>query len=255
MKDLVIFDLGLFALATLSLAACSILERKNAVPPELRQSTSVLGIPNARFFRDQPAQIIAEQKQQLLREAKYLGIPPGGEISPAYLLSLSGGGDDGAFGAGLLVGWTAHGDRPKFKMVTGVSTGGLISPFAFLGSEYDAALTDDAMADTAPLFGTISKYVDAHMMARIAEEYRKGRVLVIQTTDLDAGYPVIWNIGAIAEVGTPEALDLILHIMLASASIPAAFPPVMFDVDGGASIQAFLIPTTVEAPCAGFRRA
>ncbi len=272
--------LGLLALATLSVAACSTLERKSAVPPELRRSTSVLGIPNARFFRDQPEQMTAEQKKQLLREARYLHVPPGGEMPTAYLLSLSGGGDDGAFGAGLLVGWTAHGDRPKFKLVTGVSTGGLISPFAFLGSEYDAALTDvftnivqsdiftkrfvtaaltdDAMADTAPLYGTISKHVDGHMMARIAEEYGKGRVLLIQTTDLDAGYPVIWNIGAIAEVGTPEALNLIRHIMLASASIPAAFPPVMFDVnagggayqemhvDGGASSQAFLIPTSID---------
>jgi predicted patatin/cPLA2 family phospholipase len=284
--------LGLLALAALSLAACSTLERKNAVPPGLRRSTSVLGIPNARFFRDQPAQMIAEQKQQLIREAKTLGVTRGGEMPTAYLLSLSGGGDDGAFGAGLLTGWTAHGDRPKFKMVTGVSTGALISPFAFLGPDYDAALTDvftninqsdiftkrfptaaltdDAMADTAPLFGTISKYVDAHMMARIAEEYEKGRVLMIQTTDLDAGYPVIWNIGAIAEVGTPEALHMIRRIMLASASIPAAFPPVMFDVDagggryqemhvdGGASSQAFLIPTSVDPRIAraeaGFHR-
>jgi hypothetical protein len=272
--------LGLFALATLSMAACSTLDRKNAVPPNLRRSTTVLGIPNARFFRDQPEQMIAEQKQQLIREARALSVPPGGQMPTAYLLSLSGGGDDGAFGAGLLTGWTEHGDRPKFKLVTGVSTGALISPFAFLGPDYDAALTDvytninqadiftkrfptaaltdDAMADTAPLFGTISKYVDAHMMARIAEEYEKGRVLMIQTTDLDAGYPVVWNIGAIAEVGTPEALSLIRHIMLASASIPAAFPPVMFDVeaeggryqemhvDGGASSQAFLIPTSVD---------
>jgi hypothetical protein len=198
----------------------------------------------------------------------------------AYLLSLSGGGDNGAFGAGLLTGWTAHGDRPKFKLVTGVSTGALIAPFAFLGADYDAqltdvytnihqgdifikrfptaALTDDALADTAPLFGTISRYVDAAMMARIAEEYRKGRILLMQTTDLDVGRPVMWNIGAIAEVGTPKALDLIRHIMLASASIPAAFPPVMFDVeaggatfqemhvDGGASSQAFLIPPSVD---------
>src|SRR5208282_2915203 len=92
--------------------------------------------------RDQPEQMIAEQKQQLLREAKYLHVPPGGEMPTAYLLSLSGGGDNGAFGAGLLVGWTAHGDRPSFKLVTGVSTGALIAPFAFLGSEYDAPLRD-----------------------------------------------------------------------------------------------------------------
>jgi predicted acylesterase/phospholipase RssA len=207
-------------------------------------------------------------------------LKPGEALPTGYLLSLSGGGDDGAFGAGLLVGWTAHGDRPSFKLVTGVSTGALISPFAFLGPEYDAALTavytdinqsnifekrfitaavtEDALSDTAPLYATISKYVDERMMARIAQEYDKGRLLVIQTTDLDAGYPVIWNIGAIAKSGSPEALSLIRHIMLASASIPAAFPPVMFDVeangapyqemhvDGGAVSQAFLVPPSID---------
>jgi len=284
--------LSLLAICSLALSACSTLDRKSAVPPGLRRQTTVLGIANARFFRDQPEQIIAEQKRQLLREAKYLHIAPGGALPTAYMLSLSGGGDDGAFGAGLLNGWTAHGDRPKFKLVTGVSTGALISPFAFIGPDYDsaltdvftnvvqadiflkrfptAALTDDAMADTAPLYGTISKYVNAHMMARIAEEYGKGRALLMQTTDLDAGYPVMWNIGAIAEAGTPEALELIRRIMLASAAIPAAFPPVMFDVeadgrpfqemhvDGGASSQAFLIPPSVDPRIAraeaGFHR-
>jgi len=197
--------LCLIAIGALALSACSTLDRRSAVPPELRRSTSVLGIPNARFFRDQPENIMAEQKRQLIREAKYLGVPRGGQFPEAYILSLSGGGDDGAFGAGLLVGWTAHGDRPKFKLVTGVSTGALIAPFAFLGSEYDdaltdvytnvhqsdifikrfptAALTDDAMADTAPLFATISKYVDAHMMARIAEEYKKGLNGVINSDE------------------------------------------------------------------------
>ena len=169
---------------------------------------------------------------------------------------------------------------PSFKLVTGVSTGALISPFAFLGPEYDAgltevytdinqsnifekrfitaAVTEDALSDTAPLYATISKHVDERMMARIAEEYERGRLLLIQTTDLDAGYPVIWNIGAIAKSGGPEALSLIRHIMLASASIPAAFPPVMFDVeakgepyqemhvDGGAVSQAFLVPPSVD---------
>ena len=263
----------------LLLSACSTFDRKSAVPPNLRRETTVLGIPNARFFVDQPALISAEQERALLREAKYLGVGRGGVLPTAHLLSLSGGGDNGAFGAGLLVGWTAHGDRPRFKLVTGVSTGALIAPFAFLGSEYDAgltdvytnidqskvfekrfitaALTDDAMADTAPLYATISRHVDERMMARIADEYEKGRVLLIQTTDLDAGYPVIWNIGAIAKSGHPEALSLIRHILLASASIPAAFPPVMFDVeakgatyqemhvDGGAVSQAFLVPPSV----------
>jgi len=222
----------------------------------------------------------AEQQRALLREARLRGVARGGELPTAHLLSLSGGGDNGAFGAGLLVGWTAHGDRPSFKLVTGVSTGALIAPFAFLGPEYDAALTDvytnmdaskvyekrfmpvaalaqDALSDTSPLYQTISHYVDEAMLARIAAEYEKGRLLLIQTTDLDAGRPVIWNIGAIAASGRPEALNVIRHILLASASIPAAFPPVMFDVeaggqtyqemhvDGGAVSQAFLVPPSL----------
>ena len=263
------------------LSACSTFDRKSAVPPQLRDEATIVGldIPNARFFRDQPALISAEQERALIREAKQLGVRRGAALPTAYLLSLSGGGDNGAFGAGLLVGWTAHGDRPKFKFVTGVSTGSLIAPFAFLGSEYDAELThvytnidqsdvyqkrfitaaflQNAMADTAPLYATISRYIDERVMARIAEEYEKGRLLVIQTTDLDAGRPVMWNIGAIAKSGRPEALSLIRHILLASASIPAAFPPVLFDVeakgapyqemhvDGGTVSQGFLIPPSV----------
>ena len=263
------------------LSACSTFDRKSAVPPQLRQEATLPGldIPNARFFRDQPALISAEQERALIREAKYLGVGRGGALPTAHILALSGGGANGAFGAGLMVGWTAHGDRPKFKLVTGVSTGSLIAPFAFLGPEYDAQLTEvyttinqsnvyekrlitaalmeNAMADTAPLYATISKYLDERMVARIADEYEKGRLLVIQTTDLDAGRPVMWNIGAIAKTGRPEALSLIRHILLASASIPAAFPPVLFDVeaqgasyqemhvDGGTVSQAFLIPPSV----------
>ena len=262
------------------LVACSTFDRRNAVPVAERREALVLGLPNARFFVDEPKAMAAEQQRALLREARHDGVGPGGELPTAYLLSLSGGGDNGAFGAGLLAGWTAHGDRPKFKLVTGVSTGSLIAPFAFLGPEYDAALTDvytnidpekvfekrfvplaalaqDALSDSSPLYQTISRYVDEALLARIAAEYEKGRLLLIQTTDLDAGRPVIWNIGAIAASGRPEALDLVRHILLASASIPAAFPPVMFDVeaagqsyqemhvDGGAVSQAFLVPPSL----------
>jgi len=261
------------------LSACSTFETNLKVPASETHEATVLGLSNARFFLDRPEAISAEQERGILREAKTLGIARGGTLPTAYLLSLSGGGDNGAFGAGLLVGWTAHGDRPKFKLVTGVSTGALIAPFAFLGPEYDAALTDvytnvnpskiyekrfilaaladDALADTTPLYETISRYVDENLLAKIAAEYEKGRFLLIQTTDLDAGKPVLWNIGAIAASGDPRGLDLIRHILLASASIPAAFPPVMFDVevngkpyremhvDGGAVSQAFLVPPSV----------
>ena len=130
------------ALCISLLSACATVDSYRAVPPNDLHEATVLGLPNARLFPDHPQEIIAEQERALLREAKAFGVGRGGTLPTAYLLALSGGGDDGAFGAGLLVGWTAHGDRPKFKLVTGVSTGALSAPFAFLGPDYDAALTD-----------------------------------------------------------------------------------------------------------------
>jgi hypothetical protein len=200
-----------------------------------------------------------------------------GPLPPVNFLAVSGGGDDGAFGAGLLVGWTKAGNRPEFKGVTGVSTGALIAPFAFLGPAEDdtlrsvytgigpsnilkqrsllAALTSDGMADNHPLFELISRHVNAEFLARVAKEYNeKGRLLLIGTTNLDARRPVIWNMGAIASSTDPRALELFRRIMLASAAIPGAFPPVMIDVevngkphqemhvDGGAQAQVFLYP-------------
>jgi predicted patatin/cPLA2 family phospholipase len=285
--------LWLSAAAFTILSACSDLGRGTPVPRSERRNAIVLGLRNARFFVDEPEAISAEQEQALVREAKSLGVSRGGILPTAHYLALSGGGDKGAFGAGLLVGWTAHGDRPKFKLVTGVSTGALSAPFAFLGSEYDAALADvytninpskvfaerfapvaalmqDAMADTSPLYGTISHYIDEAILAKIAAEYDKGRILLIQTTDLDAGVPVLWNIGAIAKSGHSGAPDLVRRLLLASASIPGMFPPVLIDVeangksyqemhvDGGAVSQAFLIPSTlvvrIAQQRAGFRR-
>jgi predicted acylesterase/phospholipase RssA len=192
------------------------------------------------------------------------------------LLAVSGGGENGAFGAGLLCGWSDNGTRPVFELVTGVSTGALTAPFAYLGSSYDpqlravytelkptnvllkryftAALFDDAMADNSPLFKTISGYLNETMLAALAQGYDEGRLLLIGTTDLDAQQPVMWNVGAIAKSGHPRALDTIRRILLASAAIPGAFPPTMFDVtldgtsyqemhvDGGAFAQAFLYP-------------
>jgi predicted acylesterase/phospholipase RssA len=185
-------------------------------------------------------------------------------------------------------GWTAVGTRPTFKMVTGVSTGELIAPFAFLGSDYDAqlrevyttmtpdkvfrmrgltaALFDDAMADTGPLAEIIAKYADQKMFDAIAAEYKKGRLLMIGTTDLDAQRPVIWNIGAIAASGHPGALDLFRKILRASAAIPGAFQPVLIDVeldgkkyqelhvDGGAIAQLFLYPPSIDMSASNIKR-
>jgi predicted acylesterase/phospholipase RssA len=203
-----------------------------------------------------------------------------GPLPTATYLGISGGGENGAFGAGLLVCWTEAGTRPEFKIVTGISTGALTAPFAFLGPKYDAelksiytgitandvleqrgqlaALFDDALADNAPLQHLVAKYVTADMLKAIAAEHTKGRILLIGTTNLDARRPVIWNIGKIAESGSPHALELVQKILVASAAIPGAFPPMMIDVDvngtpyqemhvdGGASAQVFVYPPSLK---------
>ncbi|MGB5192764.1 MAG: patatin-like phospholipase family protein [Polyangiales bacterium] len=197
----------------------------------------------------------------------------------AYL-AISGGGEDGAFAAGLLLGWTDAGNRPEFTTVTGISAGALIAPFAFLGPEYDEvlrkvsvdvtekdlfnergkirALRTDALATTEPLQALIAKYLDDETMQKIAAEHRKGRELNIGTTNLDSMRPVVWRIGVIANSGHPGALKLIHQILLASASVPGAFPPVLIKVhaggrdydelhvDGGATSQVFLYPVGID---------
>ena len=267
------------------LSACASVERFPSLTLEETNQARVLGIPNARFMITQLPELTAEFNLAVQREidARHAaGLQ--GPLPPAALLAISGGGDDGAFGAGLLVGWTAHGDRPSFKGVTGVSTGALTAPFAFLGPEYDgqlkavyteihardvftyrgflAAITDDALNDTTPLFNTVAKLLDDRMISRISEEYMKGRLLLIMTTDLDVGLPCIWNIGAIAASGKPGARDLIIKILLASAAVPAAFPPQLIDidvngahrqemhVDGGVFAQAFLYPPSINLQAA-----
>jgi predicted acylesterase/phospholipase RssA len=265
-----------------ALTACGTSVRQPAVPQSLTDQATVLGgVPHARYFVDtQTAQMTQEAYRALAREREQLGpSAASGQLPTANFLALSGGGDNGAFGAGLLVGWTERGDRPEFKLVTGVSTGALIAPFAFLGSAYDnvlkkiytdvqpsdifesryllTAIFTEALKDTTPLFKLISQYVDDKMLGEIAREYAKGRLLLIGTTDLDVERPVIWNIGAIAASGRPGAVDLVRKILLASAAIPVAFPPVLIDVDaggshyqemhvdGGAIAQMFLYPPRI----------
>jgi hypothetical protein len=193
-------------------------------------------------------------------------------------LALSGGADDGAFGAGLLVGWTKRGDRPRFEIVTGVSAGALIAPYAFLGPRYDAQLAElwtefdakmvftpqvlagllgaEALTDTKPLRELIARHVNRRMLREIAQEYRSGRLLMIGTTNLDAQRQVIWNMGEIAMAATrdPKAVQLFRDVLLASSSIPGLFPPVHIKVrlgaktfeemhvDGGATRHVFLAP-------------
>lgn len=269
------------ALATpFALAACGTVERGTAVPQALQDHSQVLGIPNARFFPDtQAAALFEEFAAASRREAQHLGLPPDTDprrLPPAHLLALSGGSDHGAFGAGVLVGWTELGTRPDFKLVTGISTGALTAPLAFIGSSKDPVLREvytavgpdqifrtrdwlsipfaDALTDTRPLREMLARHMNEATVAQIAEAYGQGRLLLIGTTNLDAMRGVIWNIGAIAASGRPGAPALIRDIMLASASVPTFFPPVMVEteaegrtwqemhVDGGAMAQTFLYP-------------
>lgn len=180
-------------------------------------------------------------------------VGPDGRVHYAHL-ALSGGGPNGAFGAGFLGGWTKTGQRPVFKIVTGVSTGALMAPFAFLGPKYDdllrefyttttthnifsmlsivpALLAGDSLADTAPLGELIAQHVTPALLSEVAEAHKRGRRLYIGTVDLDAQRFIVWNMGLIATSGQPNALDVFRQVMLASSSVPVAFPPVFFDVD------------------------
>ncbi|MEW6250858.1 MAG: patatin-like phospholipase family protein [Planctomycetota bacterium] len=265
------------------LAGCAGPTRQRAVPLELQDRALIPGLTPA--VRTWGSGLNPEFHRELLesvrREQAYrASTGQHGPLPPAEFLAISGGGQNGAFTAGLLCGWTAAGNRPVFKAVTGISTGALIAPFAFLGPKYDetlrrvytrvrtrdiltprpllAALFSDALADNRPLWRLLESVVDQKLVDEIAAEYAKGRVLFIGTTNLDARRAVIWNVTAIAASGSPRALELIRSIMIASAAIPAAFPPVFIEVavdgghyyemhvDGGAMTQVFLYPPSVK---------
>jgi len=270
----------LIALAVLSvlLAGCGTAATRNQVPEQYSETTEIPGIPRARFWGDAAPPWIEDWEKMSEDNARQEF--PGVYGQAHNYLAISGGGANGAFGAGLLNGWTDAGTRPEFTLVTGISTGSLIAPFAFLGSKYDKILKEvytgystddlvkgrpwlsilksDSIGDTAPLREKIAEYVTAEVIREIAAEHRKGRALYIGTVNLDLSRPVIWDIGIIADSGQPGALDLIRDIILASASIPAVFPPVYIQVeasgktydemhvDGGTATQVFLYPLGVD---------
>ena len=261
------------------LQACA-LERLPAVPENSTEAAVVPGIPDSRLWLDHSltafihVAVADNERERNARLREGLSVDP---MPPIQFLAISGGGDDGAFGAGVLCGWTASGTRPQFKVVTGISAGALIAPFAFLGPAYDdvlrevatslrpggvfrargsiAGLLRDGMASSDPLRRLVERYDTPQLLAEIAREYASGRALQIATTDLDAGRQVTWNMGAIASSTAPGALQLFRSIMVASTSIPGAVSPVMIDVevggkryqemhvDGGVITQLFAYPS------------
>jgi predicted acylesterase/phospholipase RssA len=268
---------GLLAIIVLA-AGCASVRERHPLPEAPKESAQIPGIPGARMWGDEQAAMTTQFLKASPEELRARN--PGIANHPHNYLAISGGGANGAFGAGLLNGWTASGTRPQFDMVTGISTGALAAPFAYLGSAYDATLkeaytsystkdvirkrstieflTGDSAADSAPLKRMLDKYMTDQVMRAIAAEWGKGRRLFIGTTNLDASRAVLWNIGAIAASGDPSALELIRKIMLASASIPVAFPPVYFQVeyngqtydemhvDGGGAQQVFVYPAAID---------
>ncbi|CAN1723744.1 Patatin [Hyphomicrobium sp. 1Nfss2.1] len=270
----------MLVLATaLILAGCAAALPRHALPESLVDEAELRGMDDVRLWGDAPPEQIHAMVEAELSRRSTAAIERSLEQPVANFLAISGGAEDGAFGSGLLTGWTKAGTRPEFDIVTGVSAGALIAPFAFLGprkdrelkaifTEYgrDDILTADvlsgifggpALADSAPLARLIAKYVDAKFMREIAQERMKGRMLLIGTTNLDAQRPVLWDMGRIAMYRTPEALALFRNVLLASASVPGVFPPVRIQVrangrdydemhvDGGVTQQVFLVPTTL----------
>lgn len=246
------------------LAGCASTARAPYTPAEETQA-AIPGIPAARFWADESEHMIASVRQM-------------GAMSAVKFLALSGGGAAGAYGAGFLACWTKTGQRPQFSVVSGASVGALIAPFAFLGPAYDPVLTQMftsgetegllQFAGLPGLFGTglfrdeplarlVDRYVTPQLLAAIAAEHAKGRVLMVVTTNLDSQRTAIWDMGVIASSQDPHALALFKSVLLASASIPGVFPPELIEVqangrsfsemhvDGGVTTNILVIPEAI----------
>jgi predicted acylesterase/phospholipase RssA len=265
------FVTSLYVLLLVSAAISATAEQRTPYTEAELENAIPMGIPGVRAWGDAPLSVL---KTQLTN----LGPLVSGQ--PISMLALSGGGEHGAYGAGLLCGWSESGHRPTFDIVTGVSTGALMSPFAFLGPKYDERLKTlytqmtfhsvfsgnpflglfgQGLYSTAPLQRVVASQVDQKMLEDIATAYRNGRRLFVITTNLDAQRPVLWNMGALAASGHPQALELFRKVLVASASVAGAFDPVYIDaeanghhfkemhVDGGTAYPLFAVPVRLLA--------
>ena len=231
-----------FLALTVALSGCVTLTRTPFTALDVSHA-SPPGFTDIRYNQDD-----ARLASMLRRSMKANG---GNEI---ISLAISGGGANGAYGAGLLHQWTLAGDRPEFQLVTGVSTGALSAPFAFLGPAWDAKMREAYFSPKvtnllqgrglagilspgffkkAPLVDLVRSEVSDEMLAAIAAEHAKGRRLLVATTNLDTEEMVVWDMGAIAAKGGPAARELFVQIMVASASVPGVFPPSLIEVEAG----------------------
>lgn len=229
------------------------------------ESATVPGYVNIRVWSDEP-------------RARYDGLwsrKAASASKPLNVLSLSGGGAEGAFGAGFLKGWSEAGTRPEFSVVSGASSGAFVALFAFLGPDYDEqlesmftqeltsrlvriaglnALFGTAVFSSKPLERMVDKYVDEAIMMAVANEHSKGRRLFVTTTNIDSQRTAIWDMGAIAASNNENALELFRTVLLASAAVPGLLPPRLIEVesngysfeemhvDGGVTANIMLLP-------------
>lgn len=242
-------------------------KRLNAPPAD--SLADVVGFPGVRLTIDQADQALNAVADRLAPTRSLLG------RDDFNILALSGGASGGAFGAGVLTGLSKAGTRPEFAIVTGVSTGALIAPLAFLGSAWDERLTDAYVGGHAAellslkgfagglgpslfkgegLDALVSPFIDEVVINAVAREHARGRRLLIATTNLDSQKATIWDMGAIAAKGGEASVRLFRDVLIASATVPGLFPPKLFDVeagderyqemhvDGGVAAPLFLMP-------------
>lgn len=230
-------------------ASCARLPERPQISAAVAAVAVVPGYDGIRYWADAPVTDWRDWHRQWVADRAAGGRPGHPEV-----LAISSGSDKGAFAAGYLTGWSASGSRPVFDLVSGVSTGALIAPFAFLGPDGDAALKElytqvtardiyratpikgllggPALADNRPLVRLIERHVTPAMLDRVAAAHRNGRRLLVMTANLDSARGIVWDMGAIAASNAPDRLTLFRRVLLASASIPGFFPPVFIDVTG-----------------------
>lgn len=271
-------SLALAAISAL-LVACSSPPERNALPLNKAALSGILADPSIRTWGD------VEPNANELHEYtesfdKQLLVDEQGELRVQNMLTISGGGANGAYGAGLLNGLSASGERPEYRLVTGISTGAILGLYAFLGPDYDHKIrqfyteySDDniyskrslfslfsssSFLDTQPFVQLVRDEINQDLMAQVAAEHLRGRRFLVKTTNLDAQRAVIWDMGAIAQYTGEEAETLFENVIIASAAIPGAFEPVLLPVmvdgevydelhvDGGVMAQVFFIPENLD---------
>jgi hypothetical protein len=261
------------AVIAAGLASCAVSLPRTAFTEKEQSIAQIPGMPNVRFYTDAPL-------PEILRALEESSMLAAADRSGGFnMLAISGGAWDGAYGAGIINGWTGTGTRPEFTAVTGVSAGSLIAPFAFLGPDYDGTLRDSLTSGAAEPIGDgtdsvlsvigeagerrdalhalVARYVDAKVLRAVAAAHKRGRRLLVVTTNLDAQRAVVWNMGAIAASGSPHALELFRDVLTASCSVPGMFEPTRITVtaagrrfeelhvDGGVTTNVFMLPDAV----------